>query len=142
MRLQCQKQILTRLNKTPIYKYHTLERARSVRALRGGVHSNNPMVNVLLSGSLTMCTFRTRSLTAALSLWRKAWNVSRRQTRAALKGISITSAQAGPYVVVTSLRDAFLDGCSAPSQHAPSWKSTGTCRAPPRCNKVASFTFV
>lgn len=143
----CKVDLLTRLNKTAIYKVsHTLERARSVCALRGWVHSNNPMVNVLLSGSqrgsLTMCTFRTQSLTAALSLWRKAWNVSRRQTRAALKGISITSAQAGPYVMVTSLRDAFLDWCSAPSQHAPSWKSTGTCHAPPRCNKVASFTFV
>lgn len=68
-----------------------------------------PSVNVLLSGrqrgSLTMCTFRTRSLTAAQSLWRKAWNVSHRQMQAALKGISITSRQAGPYVVVISLRD-------------------------------------
>lgn len=56
-------------------------------------------------GSLTMCTFRIQSLTAARSLWRKAWNVSRRQMQAALKGISITSRQVGPYVVVTSLGD-------------------------------------
>ncbi len=60
------------------YKQHTRlqsithtfrERTRSICALGDWVHSNNPMVNVLLSGSqrdsLTMCTFRTQSLTAA-----------------------------------------------------------------------------
>lgn len=115
------------------------ENTRSICALGAWVHSNNPMVNVLLSGSqrgsLTMCTFRTQSLTAAKSLWRKAWNVSRRQMQAALKGISITSRQAGPYVMVTSLRDAFPDLCPVPCQHAPSWKYTGPRRAPLHCWK-------
>lgn len=80
----------------------THEGARSVCTMRA-----SPVVNVLLpgghGGNLTMCTFRTRSLTAAQSLWRKVWNVSRGQMQAALKGISITSRQAGPYVMVTGL---------------------------------------
>lgn len=119
---------------------HTFrERTHSICALGAWVHSNNPMVNVLLSGSqqgsLTMCTFRTQSLMAAQSLWRKAWNVSRGQMQAALKGISITSRQVGPYVMVTSLRDTFPDWCPAPCQHAPSWKSTGPHCASLHCWK-------
>lgn len=120
------------------------ERTHTICALGAWVHSNNPMVNVLLSGgqrgSLTMCTFRTQSLTAAQSLWRKAWNVSRGQMQAALKGISITSRQAGPYVMVTSIGDTFPDWCPAPCQHAPSWKSTGPRCAPLHCWKHTSFT--
>ncbi|KAK5859143.1 hypothetical protein PBY51_003231 [Eleginops maclovinus] len=54
-----------------------------------------------------MCTFRTQSLAAAQSLWRKAWNVSRGQMQAALKGISITSRQVGPYVMVTGPKTHF-----------------------------------
>ena len=140
---------LTQLHK---HKQHTRSlsithtfRESSICALGAWVHSNNPMVNVLLSGgqrgSLTMCTFRTQSLTAAQSLWRKAWNVSRGQMQAALKGISITSRQAGPYVMVTSLRDTFPDWCPAPCQHAPSWKSTGPHWPPLHCWKHTSFTF-
>ncbi|TNN76969.1 hypothetical protein EYF80_012815 [Liparis tanakae] len=53
----------------------------------------------------------------------KTWNVSRGPKQGALKDISITSRQAGPYVVVTSPGDT--NRCPAPCQHAPSWKSTG-----------------
>jgi len=115
------------------------ERTHSICALGAWVHSNNPMVNVQLSGgqrgNLTMCTFRTQSLTAAQSLWRKAWNVSCGQMQAALKGISITSRQAGPYVMVTGPEDTFPDCCPAPCQHTPSWKSTGPRCAPLHCRR-------
>lgn len=61
---------------TPIYKVVHRERTHSIFALGAWVHSNNPVVNVLLSGSqrgsLTMCTFRTQSPMAAQSLWRKS----------------------------------------------------------------------
>lgn len=79
------------------------------------------MVSVMLSGSqqgsLTMWTFRTRSLTAVQSLWRKVWNVSRGQMGAALKGISITRTQTGPYVMITSSGETLLDCCPALCQH-------------------------
>lgn len=100
--------VITQTSKLDHLMQHTFkEGARSVDAMRANIHSNSPMVNVLLSGghggSLTMCTFRTRSLTAAQSLRRKVWNVSCGEMQAALKGISITSRQAGPYVMVTGL---------------------------------------
>lgn len=105
---------------------------------------SNLMLNVLLSGSqqgsLTMCTFRTQNLTAAQSLWRKAWNASRGQTQAPLKGNSIACRQAGPYVPVTSLRDTFPDQCRAPCQRAPSWKSTGPHGSPPHSWKHSQLT--
>lgn len=43
----------------------------------------------------------------------KVWNVPRRLVQAVLKGISITSRQVRPYVMVTSLKDTFLNWCSA-----------------------------
>lgn len=65
-----------------------------------------------------MWTFRTQSLMAIQSLWRKAWNVSRGQMAAAIKGISITGTQTGPYIMITSPEETLLDRCPTPCQHA------------------------